>query len=84
MEEVKTYIKENILILPNQSNIKKSKKKIDVDPYAGKQMEYLSEMEKNMDPHEHDKWLITGNVKPQRFIFGEPIPLEPWEEARWQ
>lgn len=47
-------------------------------------MEYLSEMEKNMEPHEHDKWLITDVVKPQRFIFGEPIPLEPWEEARWQ
>ena len=64
LEEAKTYIKENILLLPNQVNMKKSKKKADVDPYAGKQMEYLSEMEKTMEPHEHDKWLITGNVKP--------------------
>lgn len=47
-------------------------------------MEYLTDVERNYEPHEHDAWLITENVKPQRFIFGEPIKLEPWEEARWE
>ena len=36
LDETKLFMKENILIAPNKSNMKKSTKKPSKDPYSGK------------------------------------------------
>jgi hypothetical protein len=47
-------------------------------------MVYLSDVERNYKPHRESAYLIAGNVRPQRFLFGEPVTLEPWEVEQWE
>lgn len=38
----------------------------------------------NYNPHPEDTHLFTKNFPPMKLMYGEPIPMEPSEEVRWQ
>jgi hypothetical protein len=43
LDEAARFIKASVLVLPNKQAIKRSQKKQRMDPYAGKEMQYITE-----------------------------------------
>lgn len=58
-------------------------RKVSKNPFAGKEMQYITDQHKDMKSHEEDAYLVTPSLPKQRLLFGEPIELEGWEVERW-
>jgi len=83
LNEAAHFIKESVLVKPNQQAMKRAMKKQKIDPFAGKEMNYITEDLKSINPHLEDAYLMTPTLPSQRLLFGEPIELEQWEVDKW-
>lgn len=62
LDEAASFIKESVLVLPNQKAIKRSQKKVRSDPYAGKKMQYITDEHRKLETHLDDAYLVTPNL----------------------
>lgn len=78
LDQVSGYAKENILLLPNKMRFKSKfagagQEATEVeDPYKGKQMVYVTDVERNFVAPPEDEFFITSYGLYKRKIFGIP------------